>query len=195
LPYDKLFGLINEARVFQELLQVLDGKLSEDDLRSHAGKICSATTYKDHKENCLKTSSRCIFAILTLLNKVHSVPEFIDAELSDKYLPLGHDRTYAKTQFFSLSYPTAQWSVAGDWSMRDIDLFETYQNWMLSPFFELKSAEVPFYDLYDTAVLPFIEDSENDQKSRPRQGHHGNVWRIKIHPAHHDLVGIAILPL
>lgn len=63
---------------------------------------------------------------------------------------------------------------------------------MLSPFFELRSREVPFYDLHDSAVLPFIEDSEKDQKIRPRHGHHGNVWRVKIHRAHHDWVEVLL---
>lgn len=55
---------------------------------------------------------------------------------------------------------------------------------MLSPFFNLEAREVPFHDLHSDAILPFTEEG---QKDRPRQGHHGSVWRVKIHPAHHDL--------
>jgi len=186
LPIDKLFELVNESLVYQELLRAFGEHLCQDkisELRDYAKKICADITYLDHAGNTLKSSRRSIFAILTLMDKVQDAPKFVDAELSDKDLPLNW-RTKPGTkdhEFYSTFIPNKTWTVGQTWRENVFDSFLGYQKLMLSPFFALKT--VSFHDLDPDAVLPFIEDEHN---IRHRQGHHGSVWRVKIHPAHHD---------
>jgi hypothetical protein len=184
LPFDKLFQLVNESSVYEELSHVFHNKLSPDELRNYARKICGPIIYKDDHDKTLTSSSRSVFAILTLMREVQSAIEFVDAGLSDKDLPL--DRRYNLTtglhEFYSLQNPTTTWPGATNWDDKEFDYFLYYQSYMLSPFFELSSNVVPFYDLHAKTLLPFIEDGEVLR----RDGYHGTVWRVKIHPAHHN---------
>lgn len=123
------------------------------------------------------------------MKEVRSAIEFVDAGLSDKDLPLGRrlNPTTKLHEFYSILDPRNTWHGASYWDAREFDYFLNYQCYMLSPFFELNSKMVPFYDLHASALLPFIEDEENNRR---RYGHHGAVWRVKIHPAHHDFNGV-----
>ncbi|KUJ07851.1 kinase-like protein [Mollisia scopiformis] len=188
LPFDKLFELVNESFVNQELLQAFNNELSANELGAYVKEICGPIIYKDDRDNNLKSSSRSIFAILTLMGELRSVPHFVDPEsrLSDKDLPLDSRKNPGTNtyEFFSVMLPGSVWPGPKDWKGKEYDSFMDYQSYMLSPFFKLRQKNiVPFYDLYRNTVLPFIEDGE---KNRRREGHHGNVWRVKIHPAHHD---------
>ena len=193
LPFDKLFQLVNEGSVYQELSDLPNNVLTTDELMACAKQICGPIIYKDEHDNVLKSSSRSIFAILTLMQEVQSAPEFVKAGLSDKDLPLGRrsNQTTGKDEFYSISYPSKRWHGARKWNTKEFDYFLYYQRYMLSPFFELSSNVVPFYDLYASTLLPFIEDGE---KTRRRDGYHGSVWRVKIHPAHHDFNVVLSLP-
>ncbi|KUI62364.1 putative serine/threonine-protein kinase tsuA [Cytospora mali] len=117
------------------------------------------------------------------MERVQDAPAFLDAGLTDLHLPLGHQRG-KESNLYSYSDHNKEVSVALQWQAKHFDLFDQYQGYMLSPFFELKKGEVPYYKLHAKSVLPFIE---NKSKERRRLGLHGTVYRVKIHPAHHDL--------
>ncbi|KUI68531.1 putative serine/threonine-protein kinase tsuA [Cytospora mali] len=117
------------------------------------------------------------------MERVQDAPAFLDAGITDVHLPLGHE-TGKKSKLYSYSDHTKEVSVALQWQAKHFDLFDQYQSYMLSPFFELKKGEVPYYELHAESVLPFIE---NKSTERRLLGLHGTVYRVKIHPAHHDL--------
>lgn len=184
LPIDKLYELINECNVQQELRRAFGGNLSHEELHRYSQNICGHTTYTDPVGNQLRSSRRSLFAILSLLGRTQDISRFLEERISDKDLPLRLNQSTTDNELSSTPCPeTRKFKI--DWEDTVCDLFPTYQRYMVSPFFKLKSREVPFHDLDHHAVLPFIEDGE-DSDSRPRQGHHGTVWRVKIHPAHHD---------
>ncbi|KAH8803459.1 kinase-like domain-containing protein, partial [Xylogone sp. PMI_703] len=119
------------------------------------------------------------------MGQVRDALKFVDAGLSDKHMPLGHQRNSAtgKFELYCKSNSESRWGIVQEWTGANFDMFLLYQSYMLSPFFELEGKKVHFYNLDPHAVLPFIEDK---RASRPVQSHHGSVWKVKIHPAHHD---------
>jgi hypothetical protein len=199
LPVDKLFKLVNESRVYEELSRAFGeklnrGEITETKLRHYAQKICGHVTYTDSDGHALKSSCRSIFAILALMGEIQDAPDFVNAGLSDKDLPLywRSNPTTGTPEFCSNVrsgeiWTVKTWAVGQNWRDSTFDLFLGYQKQMLSPYFELWTGKVSFYDLDHDAILPFIEDCQN---SRQRQGYHGSVWRVKIHPAHYDAYGV-----
>lgn len=191
LPIDRLFQYVTVSQVYHELLRSLGSKVSSAELTKSqiatwAQRICRQQMYTDSDGNQRVVSCQKIFAILSLLKQVEYAPAFIDSGLTDKHLPLryAYDKMSDSYELHSNSDYTEELSVFLDWEAQQIDLFDHYQAYMLSPFFELKGNEVPFYDLDSKSVLPFIEDNSNQRR---QSGLHGTVYRIKIHPAHHDL--------
>lgn len=182
LPIDKLLLLVDEEHVFRELSKLVPACLQHEDVEQHAKKICESVIYTDKNDDELKTSSRSIFAILVLLDRAEDIITFIDAGISDRFLPL--KRVYKSDQLSSHLDGTKHWNAAGKWSQKIFDMFFQYQDYMLSPFFKLSSApstQVFLYELGPYVALPFIEVGKAQ-----RHGHHGSVWQVKIHPSHHD---------
>ncbi|KAI6762335.1 hypothetical protein HG531_002888 [Fusarium graminearum] len=81
------------------------------------------------------------------------------------------------------------------WSPFLIDSFEGCQWMMMSPFFSWEDKRaVRTYYLADQTILPFIEDSSRDvdmEDDEDFQGGHGSIFKVKIHPAHHNFHHIA----
>ncbi|RFN43100.1 kinase-like protein [Fusarium flagelliforme] len=65
----------------------------------------------------------------------------------------------------------------------------------MSPFFSWENKRaVRTYFLADQTILPFIEDSSRDvdmDDDEDFQGGHGSIFKVKIHPAHHNFHHIA----
>ncbi|RYP06558.1 hypothetical protein DL765_009436 [Monosporascus sp. GIB2] len=188
LPIDRLFDLVNPVHVRQELSQTYSSrKLSPAEVERYTGMVCSHISYDDENTGRkLKSSCRCIFAILALMNRLYDAPAFLESGLSDRDLPLRvkKDPNTQRYKFYSHDKPIATLPTADVWYSATFDTFMMYQSYMLSPFFDLKSKnDVPFHDLGDDVALPFIEDYFSERR---QQGHHGTVWRVKIHPAHHN---------
>jgi hypothetical protein len=55
----------------------------------------------------------------------------------------------------------------------------------LSPIFKACPQEVPHYDFDDAVILPFIEDEE---KNKLLHGGYSEVWGVRIHPAHQEIL-------
>lgn len=189
LPFDKLFELVNESSVYQELSQALPD-LPTHSLQEYTQKICGPIVHDDVIDREPTSSLRSIFAILALMNKIQIITQFldVDAGIKDQDLPLGRrpNSITGLPEIYSKQHPTGPCLDVSKWEGIHLDSFLNYQRYMLSPFLELRSMNsktVHFYDLSNNTLLPFIEDHES---TRWKVGHHGTVWRVKIHPAHHD---------
>jgi serine/threonine protein kinase len=55
---------------------------------------------------------------------------------------------------------------------------------VLAPKFSKKKGTIPHYIFSDYTVLPFTEDN----RAKSKLGGYGEVWSVRIHPAHHDLI-------
>jgi hypothetical protein len=197
LPFDKLFEFVNESAVYRELEKAFEDKLSQDTitkntLKSYAEKICNcmANKHQVNNESAYSNSSRSIFAILTLMEKVCLAPAFVDAGIKDIDLPLSR-RFYPPAKgykFYSSFEPNKTLEITPDWKDHEVDSFINYQDYMLSPFFVLKRTTgiVPLYELDNNAVLPFTQVGNEVSDYHGYHGYHGSVLRVKIHPAHID---------
>lgn len=187
LPIDKLFEIVSPANVHRELSRFL----KPDKVGSYTEKVCSHIAYNDENTNRnLKSSRRCIFAILSLMNKIEDAPAFLDSHLYDRHLPLER-RDKQTCEFYSHGNSVGELPTAQNWDYTTIDTFEMYQPYMLSPFFELSSKNnVPFHHLANGVALPWIEDYSRERR---KEGHHGTVYRVKIHPAHHNSSSVRLL--
>jgi hypothetical protein len=70
------------------------------------------------------------------------------------------------------------------WKTYELEAFDTFQWQLVAPYFHLSTqleAKILHYSLENHVILPFIEDDEIRHS-----GGYGDVWRIKIHPAHHN---------
>ncbi|KAK3374516.1 kinase-like domain-containing protein, partial [Lasiosphaeria ovina] len=186
LPINMLFALVNPHSVRNALSRALAGRqpplVNEDDyLDNYTDKFCSHHEYSDpHTRKALKTSRRGIFAVLALLHKLEDAPFFANSDLWDKDLPL----VRRNREFVSRADGSKRIAIPGGWRYPDRDGFGLYQHCVLSPFFDMESPnDVSFHDVDKSCPLPFIEELYDE---RPVEGHHGTVWKVKIHPAHHN---------
>ncbi|RKL25999.1 hypothetical protein BFJ72_g13890 [Fusarium proliferatum] len=139
------------------------------------------------------------FLPLDKLNEIQpqEVFVFMENNITDLDLPLvkvrgEHKDRYELRRKFQ---PTRPLEGLDKWSPFLIDSFEGCQWMMMSPFcsWENKRA-VRTYFLADQTILPFIEDASRDvdmEDDEDFQGGHGSIFKVKIHPAHHNFHHIA----
>lgn len=109
-----------------------------------------------------------VFGVLVLLDKVERVVDFLAQE--DLTLPL--------LEFTSPCFSS--------WTQTDINAFERMQWRFFSPvFYDMAKQEDDYVDLGDKTILPYIESWEN-QKQNHYKGGNSEVWKVKIHDAHHN---------
>lgn len=194
LPIDQLFTLINRESVRGELARVLPSpKYSKTDLDHFTDAVCSEIEYEGpaHKDTAtkggrkLKTSRRCIFVALVIKRKVGWLPDFAASDIWDKDLPLRRDgRGLVSCADNSETRRTVHLDDWDNWAIEDF--CSNDQFYALSPFFDLGSQnDVPFHDLSHEHRLPWVVSCK-DHPERPRVGLHGTVWKVQIHPAHHN---------
>ncbi|PSR97611.1 hypothetical protein BD289DRAFT_425290 [Coniella lustricola] len=143
-----------------------------------------------------------IFAILILLEKANKINDFVSEGLSDHTLPL----LKVKTPGVAPSDPTfhlQRRDMSGvplrcfnGWSQSEIGIFERLQWRLCSPvFWEIsETQEGDFLDLQEQTVLPYIETWQNKKEDHYKGGN-SEVWKVKIHDAHHNFQNVnGLLP-
>lgn len=109
-----------------------------------------------------------VFGVLVLLDKVDRIVDFLVQD--GPTLPL--------LEFTSPCF--------SGWAKTDIAAFEKMQWRFFSPVFsDMAKQEDDYVDLEDKAILPYIESWEN-QKQNHYNGGNSEVWKVKIHDAHHN---------
>lgn len=138
-----------------------------------------------------------IFVNLALMEKPQLIAEFIKEGLFDLHLPLEKVQVAGapKGRFHLVRKPRSQDEKLSDpisffenWSQPDIASFLNTQHEVCVPIFDLTTDEDPttklsHYKLHKQAVLPFIEDDQDNQGA----GGCADVWKVKLHAAHHNL--------
>jgi hypothetical protein len=187
LPINALDRIVTRKRVRQELANVGRALSPEqlDKLTDHIWEIKSPSLSKSSSK---KTTRRKIFAVLALMQKVGHIGDFIKEGIYDSDLPFtlsegshkglrqlarkGEDGTLHPIQLFA------------KWQIFEQEYFDTFQWQVLAPKFFLsttKDSKVLHYNLEMRTIMPFIEDEEVKHV-----GGFADVWRVKIHPAHHN---------
>lgn len=184
IPIGFLFQVVNESQVYHELTEAskaVPPRFGDAEISAYARKICE---FRESDDRGGKTSLRKIFAILALMDRVVDAPFFVDGGFNDRDLPVEHVRKFGRPGLRTRSGGKDKvFEVPLDWKPHKLDSFISYQEHVMAPFFELDSDSVAFYNLSERSVLPFIED---ESSYRRRDGYHGTVYRVKIHPDHHN---------
>jgi hypothetical protein len=192
LPLDQLDKIVTADRVKRELQKC--NIVPPRELDYYTGQIWGITKSPN------PTSRRKIFAILVLIQKVASILDFIKHGLYDKHLPFiltegpgpGHSQLSRKRNGGAIE-PIPFCQDPNVWPTYLLECFQNYQWQLLAPYFELSAKSQPkvlHYNLEANSILPFTEvDKENTSAHR---GGFGDVWRVKIHPAHHNCCPLSV---
>ncbi|KAK9424292.1 hypothetical protein SUNI508_13745 [Seiridium unicorne] len=184
IPQDKLFTILSDYNIIYLLKDIFSNE-SSNQIRERAAQICSG----DHCD-----SRRMILAILILIGKTEYIDDFIRHGICDVNLPLKdlrkydtEDRSFPRKKPFHRRQdkPSADPLTSfAHWQPKEMQDFFKYQYEVLAPFFKIGGDRVCFYRIYEKMQLPFLEYHHG------QGGGHGTVWKVKIHPAHHDFEGI-----
>lgn len=193
LPLDALNRIVTRERVFQELKH--HDVRPSDELGSLTDKIWDIVTSPSSSESRKKkTTRRRIFAILGLMEQFGEIVAFVDDDLYDSDLPFelskgvrpGLLQLYRKDKDGNLN-PI---KLFEKWKAHELESFNTYQFQLTAPYFRLSTEtkrKVRHYHFEENSIiLPFIEDDEVRRGNSLSEGGYGDVWRVKIHPAHHN---------
>jgi len=187
LPINDLDRIVTRKSVRQELANLGRAVLPEqlDELTDRIWEIKSPSFSKSSSK---KTTRRRIFAILALMQKVGYIVEFIKEGIYDSDLPFilsegSHKglRQLARKGEEGALHPIQLFSK---WQIFEQEYFDTFQWQVLAPYFVLSTKKDPkilHYNLENMTIMPFVEDHEVKHT-----GGFGDVWRVKIHPAHHN---------
>lgn len=195
-PEKELQGLMTEENVVRELQSCFED-LDYTTISAFAQMICG--TSSNHIEE--RPSFRKIFAILVLCEKPNSIPRFLEDGVSDDDLPLHKVApSDSSPNIYNLSRKgeKRKLNCLRGWSYTAMWRFEEWQWTTIAPFFRRgQRKDVKHLELQDQAALPFMQDSRFTANKSAYQrlefeGGFSNVFKVDIHPDHHDFFGPAV---
>ncbi|KAJ4388601.1 hypothetical protein N0V93_006059 [Gnomoniopsis smithogilvyi] len=193
LPDGELNQIITLDRVFAELDRSFQPKKSPDDLQRLSHQVWDEVEVPESPS----THRRKIFATLVCINKAADITWFIDENLYDCHLPFHLSEIPQQESQVHRKTKTGDevqihcFSKMG-WSVLDNENCQKYQWSFQAPYLRIMSdgqRQRPLhYRFDDRQILPFIEDSEEKGASGQMMmsGGFSEVWRVRIHPAHHS---------
>ncbi|CAH0033250.1 unnamed protein product [Clonostachys rhizophaga] len=187
IPYQYTsFGQLSED-VHSETFLTYDDKrvLSLDNIEKFVTQDVVSLALRDQKVRDMANASRLIldgkakliFVILTMMNDLRLLEDFITAKVTDQHLPItwkADGTGYSEDE--SLIFPHCK-----TWSIPQRHLFKLYQAEVISPtfgdrdHFEVKTS--------NNRNLPFLKD-ENSSSQAPSSGFFGEVTMKLLHRAH-----------
>lgn len=158
VPEDALKTILSQQAVHSELIGHFPHLPAKD-----VQKMATSITTSGQNLRLLR-----VFGVLLLLDKVDSIVVFLANE--ELTLPL-----------MDFTNP-----CLSCWSQADIEAFEKLQWRFFSPvFYDMAKQEDNYVDLEEKMILPYIESWEN-KKQNHYKGGNSEVWKVKIHDAHHN---------
>lgn len=185
LPIDALEKIVTKKRIRQELVSLSPESLPEqlDSLTAQIWEVPSLS-----KTSSKKTTRRKLFAILALMQKLDQIVEFIKEGLYDSDLPFilstGTRKGLRQLDRKGEDGESESIRLFAKWKIIELECFNNCQWELLAPYFHLSTKRDPkilHYNLENETIMPFIEDDEIKHA-----GGYGDVWKVKIHPAHHN---------
>ncbi|KAK7928902.1 Serine/threonine protein kinase [Apiospora marii] len=113
-------------------------------------------------------SRRRILGILTLMDSLHHMDQFIQANLWDRDLPISSDGKSEVPSFVK------------QWDLNAMVLFKTYQQYLFVPYFNFQQESLSSYRFDRDVILPWLEYTPKSA------GSGGVVYQVAIHPSHHN---------
>lgn len=189
LPNDALEKIITRNRVRQELSH--HKVVSPEELDIWTDKIWEITTPSALRSSSQRTTTRKIFTILGLLEKVPDIIYFVEEGLYDSDLPFessgnSHPQLRGKGKDGNSNHIT----LFDKWKVHEVEYFRNNQWLLMAPYFHFATETnriAPHYKLQNGIILHFVEDLGQESRAGDHTaGGYADVWRIKIHPAHHN---------
>ncbi|KAF6801018.1 protein kinase [Colletotrichum sojae] len=180
IPIDSLKKVITHDSVIDELQRPRESgnQAMEDSLcKDIAEFVCDKHEIQPKPGEKTKgekkyTSGRKLFAILVLIDKSRMIQRFIAEKLTDKDLPFKIVTTRGVSRLFRKDSPDSHIKSFDGWKTFEIESFETYQYYLLSPFFSSSN----HYHFETKTLLPFTESDER-YHSDEQIGGYGAVFR------------------
>ncbi|KAK0609728.1 kinase-like domain-containing protein [Bombardia bombarda] len=211
-------GLLDSKRVaYPRALDLSDEPLDLGEVPSEAPVLTKLkTTHQGHDKKYLQqladkiynahhtnmdgksmfTSRRKLFAVLSLLEKVASIDDFIRLNIHDNDLPFILKKSNRPGPYNCFVHKDAKDVEKAEplgcfegWKDLELEGFNANQWQFLAPYFAFGTKDVPkvqHYSYEDNVILPFIKSEGDDDDDDAREGGFSDVWRVRIHHAHHS---------
>ncbi|CAG8978538.1 hypothetical protein HYALB_00012269 [Hymenoscyphus albidus] len=148
--------------------------------------------------NSKETTRKKIFAILGLMDKFEAILDFINEELFDTDLPFTltvgalpgtrrltrkqHNQKQSSGEVKLIPIPFFE-----NWKTHELESFDRYQWCLTAPYFHTAQNPTKIH-----CITVWNMDEEVSGRPERNQGGFSDVWRVKIHPAHHNLCHDAV---
>lgn len=189
VPIGELHKLVNESTI-RKALQTIYPTLADRDQR----RLQQYTA-------TISVRSKRLFAILVCGENAvrQSIWEFIEEGITDADLPLcrtQHETGYKTTLCRSghrncrgMNYQLCghEIEVTSRWRKDSLADLDRRQWFFQAPEFRTLHGEIPHLDLATNVVMPFTEDDEQKEGGL-RAGGYSEVWAVRMHPDHHNLL-------
>jgi hypothetical protein len=174
--------IMTESMVAEELSRI--EKSFEKDASTICGYLAQHRDLRGSHEHMDK-SFRKVFATLLLIERPGEIRKFIEEGVCDADLPLRKSKESGKNaKTFSLyrrDAPGVSLKCFERWKRATLEKFERYQWKLVAPFFSRGEDDKARHWLFqDEVILPFTH------QEHAHSGAHGKVFKVKIHPEHHD---------
>ncbi|KAH8590923.1 kinase-like domain-containing protein [Bisporella sp. PMI_857] len=160
------------------LEELITPSLVTRDIQTYKG-ITPAKALEHVKIAC--QSAQKLYAVLALVKKGSHISDLLDAQITDKDLPLERRDSNFALYRKSKNLEDDPILVFADWTQKEREKFDRFQWWLTAPVFEDKE----HYELDDKTILPFIPFQHRDDIKKPIQGGYSEVYPVRLHPAHH----------
>lgn len=193
IPNDQMESLVNQETVAFELERCLSATHTRHTINEYVHLVCYGPS--EGRTSGKIISYRKIFIVLVLIEMLPAIGKFLKEGVSDVDLPLrAVERdddlgTYGLRRRTPTS-PDLNLESCEEWSQSRIRDFEKRQWMILAPFFTKgERKKVQHYPLDDRVILPFpVNKHELKHRHEKEQfeGGFGRVFKVDIHPNHHN---------
>lgn len=189
IPKAELYKVVDVDSVTRVLRKELSNSHTSQSIKYYAERVCTEAVIGETRKGRAKIKSfRKIFALLVLVERSSSIPLLLQEDISDQDLPLslGKDgRVYRRAS--RSQDPLKCFQEHDIWSVLKMENFQTWQWWMLAPFFSYHEDDVVSnYILQENHILPFISLGSPEEHILNKSGGFGKVFMVRIHPEHYD---------
>ncbi|TVY81366.1 Serine/threonine-protein kinase dkf-1 [Lachnellula suecica] len=158
------------------------------------------TKLLQHYTTVINSRSKRMFALLISGEERFrkAIQSFVDNGITDKDLPFSRAWDESETGFVLCKsehqltcgledHRLCGVEIISGWPQRQRNEFDRIQWFFQAPEFRRRRGKIPHFNLPENVVMPFTEDYEQNPNWF-RTGGYSQVWAVRIHPAHHNLL-------
>ncbi|KAI8626141.1 kinase-like protein [Xylariaceae sp. FL1651] len=179
IPNDDLDDILSRETISQVIVSLFPGCSCVQ----HDKLLNQIDPQSDGDQN---ESRKKLFGILILRKIPGAVIHFIEEDIWDRHLPFHRDSNDEGLEYHKDVKSPARYPILCSRNFSEqFEYFELSQRLFLAPSFDFNQDTAIHYRLHRDDPLPFIH--ENERESVCRKGGFSQVYKVLIHPAHHNL--------